>query len=110
MATIEQCREALHTLAARLEEHAARRASSITRTLHLSIPDLDAAFHGRLEQGRLVEIADGPAPDAAIRLTIASDDLIALVAGHLDFARAWATGQISLKASMADLFKLRSLL
>ena len=50
------------------------------------------------------------APDAAIRLTIASDDLIALVAGHLDFARAWATGQISLKASMADLFKLRSLL
>ena len=47
---------------------------------------------------------------AKIRLGVASDDLLALVAGELNFASAWASGRVSVKASFGDLLKLRKLL
>jgi hypothetical protein len=35
---------------------------------------------------------------------------VALVAGELNFGRAWATGRVKVGASVFDLMKLRSLL
>jgi len=100
MATVEQCREALTRIAARLgaDPQAAARV------------DLDRSFHGRLEGGRIVDLADGGDPRAQIRLSVGSDDLLALVAGELNFASAWASGRVSVKASFTDLLKLRKLL
>jgi putative sterol carrier protein len=41
---------------------------------------------------------------------MASDDLLALTAGELDFTRAWASGRVKMEASIRDMLKLRSLL
>ncbi|WP_306209653.1 SCP2 sterol-binding domain-containing protein [Actinoplanes sp. RD1] len=111
MATVEECRQALEKLAARLDRNAETRGKlDLDRTLACRVPDLETAFHGRLEGGRLVDIADGDDPKAKIALTAASDDLVALTAGRLDVTRAITTGQVKVKANPFDLLKLRKLL
>ncbi|MGK5443792.1 SCP2 sterol-binding domain-containing protein [Micromonospora sp. URMC 105] len=111
MASVDECRQALHDLASRLERHAeVGQRIDLDRTLACRITDLDTAFHGRLAGGRLVDLADGDDPKAKIALTTGSDDLVALVRGQLDITRAVAARQISIKASPFDLMKLRKLL
>ncbi|MDY7090355.1 MAG: alkyl sulfatase C-terminal domain-containing protein [Actinomycetota bacterium] len=111
MATVDECRQALHGLAARLERNAETRGKlDFDRTLACRVPDLETAFHGRLSGGLLTDIADGDDPRAKIALTAGSDDLVALVAGRLDITRALASGQVKVKANPFDLLKLRKLL
>lgn len=111
MASLEECRESLHELSARLEASAeARGKLSFDRTLACRITDLGAAFHGRLVNGQLTDIADGDDPNAKIAITLTSDDLIALVRRQLDLPRALATRRVSISASPFDLLKLRKLL
>jgi hypothetical protein len=111
MATVEQCREALLDVAARLaaDPEAAARVD-LDRSLACHIKDLDVSFHGRLKGGTIVDLTDGDDPQAQIRLTVSGDDLLALVAGRLNFAGAWASGRVSVKAGFTDLLKLRKLL
>jgi hypothetical protein len=111
MATVEQCREALLEVAARLaaDPEAAARVD-LDRSMACHIKDLDVSFHGRLKGGTIVDLTDGDDPRAQIRLTVASDDLLALVGGQLNFAGAWASGRLSVKAGFSDLLKLRKLL
>jgi predicted lipid carrier protein YhbT len=111
MATVDECRQALLDLAAKLDETAeARGKLDFDRTLACRVPDLGAAFHARLSDGRLLDIADGDDPRAKIALIADSDHLIALVNGKLDVTRAVAARQISIKANPFDLLKLRKLL
>ena len=111
MASVDECRQALHDLAARLDRNAGTRGKlDLNRTLACRVTDLDTAFHARLEDGRLVDIADGDDPKAKIALIAASDDLIALVQGRLDVTKAIAARQVSIKANPFDLLKLRKLL
>jgi putative sterol carrier protein len=111
MATVDECRQALHDLATRLDRNAdARGKLDFERTLACRLTDQPAAFHARLNDGRLLDIADGDDPRAKIALTAASDDLIALVSGRLDVTRAITTRQIAVKANPFDLLKLRKLL
>ncbi len=111
MASVDECRQALHDLAARLDRNAETRGQlDFDRTLAARVTDLRTAFHGRLAGGRLVDIVDGDDPEAKIALIAASDDLVALVQGRLDVARAFASGQVSIKANPFDLLKLRKLL
>jgi predicted lipid carrier protein YhbT len=111
MASVDECRQALHDLAARLEANAETRGKlDLNRNLACRVPDLAVAFHGRLADGRLVDIADGDDPKAKIALIADSDDLIALVQGRLDVTRAVASRQVSIKANPFDLLKLRKLL
>jgi hypothetical protein len=111
MATVEQCRQALQDIAARLaaDPDAATRVN-LDRSLACHIRDLDAFFHGRLAKGTIVNLADGDDPKAQIRLSLGGDDLLGLVAGRLNFAAAWASGKVSVKAGFGDLLKLRKLL
>jgi SCP-2 sterol transfer family len=111
MATVEQCRKALADVAARLaaDPEAASRVN-LDRSLTCHIRDLDAYFHGRLQGGTIVGLSDGDDPTAQLRLSVSSDDLLALVAGDLNFAGAWASGRLSVKAGFTDLLKLRKLL
>ena len=111
MASVDESRQALHDLAARLETNAETRGKlDFDRTLACRVTDLDTAFHARLADGLLVDIADGDDPKAKIALIAASDDLIALVNGRLDVTRAVASGQVKIKANPFDLLKLRKLL
>jgi predicted lipid carrier protein YhbT len=111
MATVDECRAALGTLAAQLERNAdAQGKLDFERTLACRVPDLGTAFRARLSGGRLLDIADGDDPKAKIALTADSDHLIALLTGKLDVTRAIASRQISVKANPFDLLKLRKLL
>jgi putative sterol carrier protein len=111
MATVEQCREALHEVATRLGgDPAASAKLTLDRAIAVHITDLNHSFHGRLRGGQLVDITDGEDPSAQIRLSVTSDDLQAMVDGRLNIAAAWATGRASIKASFSDLLKLRKLM
>ncbi|WP_030488006.1 SCP2 sterol-binding domain-containing protein [Micromonospora chokoriensis] len=112
MASVDECRQALQELAARLDRNAdtVRERIDLDRTLACRITDLDTAFHGRITDGRLIELADGDDPKAKIALTTSSDDLLALVRGDLDVTSAVASRRVSIKANPFDLLKLRKLL
>jgi predicted lipid carrier protein YhbT len=110
MASVDECREALLGLAARLDANAETRGKlDLDRTLACRVPDLGTAFHGRLFEGRLLDITDGDDPKAKIALIADSDNLIALVTGKLDVTKAIGARQISIKANPFDLLKLRKL-
>jgi predicted lipid carrier protein YhbT len=112
MATVNEVREALRTLAERMDDNAAQMHGRINldRPLACTVRDLGVAFHGRLTDGRLVDLTDGDDPRAKIRLTATSDDLVSLVAGRLDLTKAWAAGRVSISANPFDLLKLRKLI
>lgn len=110
MATSEQCEQALHELADRLEANTSPGAhSQFDRSLSCRLTDLELSYTGRLEHGRLVDIAESEADAAQIRLEMSSDDLLALVDGRLNLATAWATGRVRVHAGVRDLIRLRSL-
>ncbi|THA79977.1 SCP2 sterol-binding domain-containing protein [Streptomyces sp. A0592] len=115
MATIQECREALDRLSDNLAraEDGVRGAAAFDRSLSCHITDLDQTFTGRLDGGRIRVDAVAPGPPvrkAEIRLAMTGDDLVALVAGELKFAKAWASGRIRLEAGFRDLLRLKSLL
>ena len=115
MATIEECRAALDKLSDNMagSEGDVRSAAALDRSLSCRITDLDITFAGRLKDGR-IEVLDTlqglPREKAQIRLAMAGDDLVAMVNGELNFAKAWGSGRVKLEAGLRDLLRLRSLL
>jgi hypothetical protein len=115
MATIEECRSALDKLSENMAgaDGDVRSAAALDRSLSCHITDLDITFVGHLQNGRIevLDTVQGPPPDKAeIRLTMAGDDLVALVNGELHFAKAWGSGRVRLEAGLRDLIRLRKLL
>ncbi|MFF4745627.1 SCP2 sterol-binding domain-containing protein [Streptomyces sp. NPDC001268] len=115
MATTEECRGALDRLSDNLAkaDGDVRSAASLDRSLSCHIKDLDVTFTGRLSAGRIevLDTLDGPPPEKAdIRLAMTGDDLVAMVDGQLNFAKAWASGRVGLEAGFRDLLRLRTLL
>ncbi|MFD3456894.1 sterol-binding protein [Streptomyces sp. NPDC058691] len=115
MATIEECRSALDRLSDNLAkaEGDVHSAAALDRSLSCRITDLDITFVGRLAGGRIQDVVTVPGtPDerAQIRLTMAGDDLVALVDGRLHFAKAWGSGRVKLEAALRDVLRLRKLL
>ncbi|KQW02114.1 SCP2 sterol-binding domain-containing protein [Streptomyces sp. Root369] len=115
MATIEECRAALEKLSDNMlnAEGDAATAASMDRSVSCRITDLDVTFVGRMTGGRIVvhDTLQGPPKEKAqIRLTMSGDDLVGLVNGELNFAKAWGSGRVKLEAGLRDLFQLRKLL
>ncbi|MFJ6612908.1 SCP2 sterol-binding domain-containing protein [Streptomyces sp. NPDC091289] len=115
MATMAECRSALDKLSDNLAaaEGDVRGAAALDRSLSCHIKDLDITFTGRLADGRISvrDTVEGPPREKAeIRLAMTGDDLVALVDGDLNFAKAWASGRVRLEAGFRDLLKLKSLL
>ncbi|MFG3056317.1 SCP2 sterol-binding domain-containing protein [Kitasatospora sp. NPDC048239] len=115
MANAEECREALEQLSRNLARSTGdvRKAATLDRSLTCRITDLDLTFTGRLRDGRIQDVTEAPgepAEKAEIRLTMSSDDLLAMVGGTLHFASAWAGGRVRLEAGFRDLLRLRTLL
>lgn len=110
-----ECRSALTRLSDNLaaSEGDVRGAAALDRSLSCHIKDLDVTFTGRLADGR-IQVRDtvegSPREKAEIRLAMTGDDLVALVDGDLNFAKAWGSGRVRLEAGFRDLLKLRSLL
>ncbi|MFG2291669.1 sterol-binding protein [Streptomyces sp. NPDC048595] len=115
MATLDQCRAALDRLAQNMSsaDGSVRSAAALDRSLSCRITDLDVTFVGRLAGGTIQGVTSVPGPPpskAEIRLTMAGDDLVALVDGELNFAKAWGSGRVKLEAGLRDLLRLRTLL
>ena len=112
MATMEQCMKSLEGILGDLARNPA--AAGLDRSLSCRLTDLDQVVLGRLSTGAVRDlhaVPDGPSvPKADIRLTMASDDLVALTDGRLNFGSAWANGRVRLEAGLRDLLRLRKLL
>ena len=120
MATKQECEAALRRLAGRLDdvEESLRRRHAPERTISCRLPDLGLCFSGRLHNGALVALTDAPdaapgarspAADAQIRLTMSSDDLVAVSDGALPVSEAWVNGRVKVEASVLDLLKMSGL-
>jgi predicted lipid carrier protein YhbT len=110
LATVEECEKALHELAARLADRdPANAKTTLDRTLSCHIRDLDVTWTGHLREGRLDDVEQASAPDAQVKLSMKSEDLLKLVAGELNMAAAWATGRVRVDASVRDVMRLRSI-
>ena len=112
MATIDACMTALKGILGNLAANPA--AAGLDRSLSCRLTDLEQVVLGRLSSGSvrdLTVVADSTeVPKADIRLTMTSDDLVALTEGQLSFAPAWASGRVKFEAGLRDMLRLRSLL
>jgi predicted lipid carrier protein YhbT len=111
VATLEQCHQALERLSGRLAsvDPESRQEHAFDRTISCHVPDLDTTFTGELRDGEIHDLTTEPAPKAQIRLTAASDDLVALTEGELGFGQAWLSGRVKVEAGVRDMLKLRSI-
>jgi hypothetical protein len=113
MATVEEARAALERIATRLTDVDPGELAKhvVERTISCRVPDLDVVFLTRIHTGGLddFELTDKP-NGAQVRLTVGSDDLVALADDELNVARAWATGRLKIEASLGDLLRLRKIL
>lgn len=112
VATEEECRTALKTIAQRLDalDEQTRRKHLVDRHITCHITDLNTDIAMRLHPGGL-DFADGPDPSATqVRIELPSEDLVALTDGRLPFTQAWLGGRAKIEASVTDLLRLRHLL
>ena len=114
MATVEECREALESLLARISKLDAedRAAHLVDRTLSLEIPDLGITFVTRLRADGadpVREAAEGEKP-AQVRFIANSDAVVSISDDPGSFARAWLTGRLKVQGNVFDLLRLRKLM
>jgi hypothetical protein len=113
MASADECRAALQKLAERLSEVSPDQREQYfgNRTMSVAVPDLGITYVTRLGAGEdpVREAAPGD-PPADIRLTAASNEVLALAEQPMNIARAWMSGRVKIEASVKDLFRLRRLL
>ncbi|GAB3654101.1 SCP2 sterol-binding domain-containing protein [Glycomyces tarimensis] len=112
MATVDECRNVLEKLAGKVAKKSGDfdGLDGFERTLACDITDLDTSFNAKISGGKLTDLMDGDNPDAEVRVSVASDDLVALSKKELKPAKAFLTGKIKVKASVKDLAKLRKAL
>jgi putative sterol carrier protein len=82
----------------------------LERSVSLRLSDLDVTWSARLSDAGLTDLTDRDDERAQIRLTVGSDDLIALVEGRMAVPTAFATGRVRVQASPFDLLRMRSFL
>ena len=115
MADVEQCRVALDDLIAALASvDPILRAKHVPeRTVACRIEDLDITFVGQLDEHGVHDLVEHahhePEPDVDVRVSMSSDQLVALAERRDDFLHAWLRGRVQVSASMRDLLRLRSL-
>jgi SCP-2 sterol transfer family len=113
MATEEEARAALERIATRLTgvDPAELARHVVERTISCRVPDLGLIFLTRIHAGGLDDFTLVQSTDSAqVRLTVNSDDLVALADDELAVAKAWATGRLKVEASIGDLLRLRRVL
>lgn len=113
MATVPEVESVLHDCIRMLErvDPSYRAMLPSRRTIQASCPDLGLTYHAFWRNGQLSELHEGP-PDRRpdIRISVDSEDLLAMAEGELDFGRAFAQDRVRIQASMTDLLRLRAIL
>jgi hypothetical protein len=114
MATAEECRLALESLLGHVRDldPADRAANLVDREISCMVQDLGITFMTRLgpDGASPVTMANGSDPQAQVRFTTKSDDLLGIAEDPASFGRAWLTGRLKVDASIFDLLRLRKLL
>jgi predicted lipid carrier protein YhbT len=117
VANAKQCRSALDRLAATLDsvDPLLRTKHVPRRTVMCRVKDLDISFTARLDEDGVHDIcqvmpATPAPPQADVRVSMDSDDLIALADGEDDFINAWLHGRVQVSAPVRDMLRLRSVL
>jgi len=114
MATAEECRLALESLLGHIRDldPEERAANLVDREISCKVEDLGITFVTRLgpDGASPVTMANGSDPEAQVRFTTKSDDLVAIAEDPGSFGRAWLTGRLKVQASFLDLLRLRKLL
>src|SRR5205823_14256898 len=100
MATVEECEQAFHELAAKLAaaDDNAKKQASLNRSTSGKLRDLNVIFLGELIDGQLTDIRQVDRPDAQVRMSMTSDVLLELTSGRRSFASAWFSGAITVDA------------
>ncbi|MDQ1704230.1 MAG: hypothetical protein QOF18_596 [Frankiaceae bacterium] len=113
MASVKQCRAAVDRLVAALGDVDPQlRARHVPkRTVACRVTDLGVTFVGRLDEDGVHDVEQSPEddPEVDVRLTLDSDQLLALAEGRDEFLPAWIRGRVQVSASMRDLLRLRTL-
>jgi predicted lipid carrier protein YhbT len=113
MANEEECRAALNRIAERLTQVDPDKFAEhvVERNISCHLPDLGLSFSTRIHAGGLDPFTRSDDPRAAqVRLTVDSDDLVALADDQIGVTKAWATGRLKIEAGIFDLLRLRKLL
>ena len=112
MASVTECDSAVRGLVEKLAAAPPelRRRYVVDRTVSCRISDLGVTYSGRLCDAGISELTTDDDARAQLRLTVGSDDLLALAEGRLAVPTAWAIGKLRVQASPLDLLKLRALL
>lgn len=112
MATIEEVDAILADLLRRLGDldPGTRSLMPAKRTIEARCPDLDVVRYALWREGELEVLPAPPPRRADIRISVGSDDLLAIHRGELTFSRAYASNRVRLDASMTDLLRLRAIL
>jgi predicted lipid carrier protein YhbT len=114
MATAEECRQALESLVGQIQEMdpADRAAYLVDRDISCKVTDLGVTFLTHLgpDGASPVTVANGLDPEAQVKFTTKSDDLLALAANPGSIGKAWITGRLKVEASIFDILRLRKAL
>lgn len=112
MATIDEVDAVLGELLRQLGglDAGTRSLLPARRTIEARCPDLDLVRYAEWRDGKLTVDTPEPVRRADIRISLTSDDLLAMRAGELTFSRAYAQGRVRLDASVTDLLRLRAVL
>lgn len=112
MATRAECDKAIRTLIDLLAgvDQQTRAKHLLERTVSVRVTDLDVVWSARLTEDGVQDLTTQDDTRAQVRLSVSSDDLLALVAGELPIGKAVAVGQVRVQASPRDLLRLTSLI
>jgi hypothetical protein len=112
MATVEEVDAVIGDLLGRLGQvdDSTRALLPANRLIEARCPDLDYVRHAEWRSGNLILLDDPPGGRPDIRISVRSDDLLAIVSGELPFSRAYTSNKVRLDASMTDLLRLRAVL
>ncbi|MBB5431913.1 SCP2 sterol-binding domain-containing protein [Nocardiopsis composta] len=116
MPSVEECREAIDRVSGRIMEvdEADRRKHIVERSVSVAVKDLDTVFDMRLTKDGLQDVTSrataSPGDRAQVRITLASEDLVALAYDRLELTKAMFSGRVKIDASFGDLMRLRKLL
>jgi predicted lipid carrier protein YhbT len=85
------------------------------RSVVCVVKDLDIAFTAHLDGTGVHDIAQvvptaSVPPQAEVKVSVHSDDLVALADGEDDLLGAWLHGRVQVSAPVRDMLRLRALL
>ncbi|HTR68937.1 MAG TPA: hypothetical protein VMH41_01750 [Mycobacteriales bacterium] len=112
MASSAACRDAIERLATQLErlDPQLRAKHLPTRSVLCRIPDLGIFFTAALDETgvhHIEEVSTTEPPTAEVKITVGSDELVALADGSDDLVGAWLHGRLQVSAPIRDILRLR---